>query len=356
MAPGVTEATYCTREDVKRALDIKDTSRNNFQVDRAIQSSARDIDRYLKRQFYPLDTTHLWDWPNFQRAYPWRVWFDERELADTTVNVPVVTSGGLVIPAADIFWGPWNGSPPYTFLELNRGSNAAFNVQSTPQQSISIAGTFGYSMDTDAGGVLAAAVSSTTATTITVTDASLVGVGNVLFIDAERLLVQDRAATATTQTIVSGGTTELASDNAITVSSGSALAVDETLEIDSEQMLVQDITGDVVTVKRGWNGTVLATHSPGATINAYRLLTVMRGQLGTTAATHLDSAAVLVSRPPRLIRDLALAESIVRVAAETGGYAAGGGEGGMVGLAAALPDLWDEAEVGYGRKARHRVV
>ena len=45
-----------------------------------------------------------------------------------------------------------------------------------------------------------------------------------------------------------------------------------------------------------------------------------------------------------------------RVIAETGAYAAGGGEAGVVGLAAALPDLWDEAETAYARKSRQRVV
>jgi hypothetical protein len=359
MALGITQPVYCTREDVKRAADIKETARNNIALDRAIQSASRNIDKHMHRVFYPTVTTHYWDWPNWQRAYPWRLWFDQFELADVTSNVPVVTSGGTVIPANEIFWGPWNDSPPYTFMELNRGSNAAFGVASTPQQSISIQGTFGYNIESDSAGTLAAAVSSTSATTITVSDASLVGVGSLLLVDSERMIVQARAAVTTGQTNVSGATTASMADNAITVSSGSAINVDEVLLIDQEKMLVTDVTGNVVTVIRAWDGTVLATHSAATTIYAYRLLTVVRGVLGTTAATHSNSAVVNVHRVPTLIRDLCIAEALTRVLAETSGYAAGGdggGEGSPHALTAALPDLWDEAETGYARKNRRRVV
>lgn len=359
MALGITQPVYCTREDVKRATDIKETARNNFQIDRAIQSAARNIEKHLHRVFYPTDATRKWDWPNFQRTYPWKLYLDNNELADTTVNVPVVTSGGVVIPSSAIFWGPWNDSPPYTRMELDRSQSYAFGSASTPQKSISITGTFGYSMDTDPAGALAAAVSSTSATTITVSDGSLVGVGNLLIVDSERLLVQGRATVTTGQTNVSGATTESMADNAITVSSGAAINVDEVLLIDQEKMLAVDVTGNVVTVIRAWDGTPLANHSTSTTIYSYRVLTVLRGQLGTTAATHSNSAPIVVHRPPTLIRDLAIAEASVRLLAETSGYAeAGGGdgEGSAKNLAAALPDLWDEAETGYARKARHRVV
>lgn len=357
MALGITQPVYCTREDVKRATDIKETARNNYQIDRAIQSSSRNIDKHMHRHFYIKDTTRFYDWPNYQRAAPWKIWFDENELADVTVNVPVVTSGGVVIPSSAIFWGPWNSSPPYTFLELDRSKSYSFGGGATPQRSVSIAGTFGYSMDTDNAGALAAAVVSTSASTITVSDGSLVGVGNLLIIDSERLIVQSRATVTTGQTNVSGATTASMADDAITVSDGTQVHVDEVLEIDSEKMLAVDVTGNVVTVIRAWDGSVLTTHSSATTIYSYRLLTVLRGQLGTTAATHLNAAAILVHRPPTLIRDLCIAEASVRVLAETSGYAeGGGGEGAQHGLAAALPDLWDEAETGYARKNRSRVV
>ena len=341
---------YCSREDVKRSLDIKETSRNNTLVDRAIASSTANITRNLHRTFHPLDTTKYWDWPNFQRSYPWRIWFDQSELADVTVNPPVVTTGGVTIPDSAIFWGPWNYAPPYTFMELDRSQSYAFGVGSTPQRDIAITGTFGYWLETDPGGTLAAAVSTTTATTLTVSDSSLMGVGDLLIIDTERLLVQDRATSTTGQTNVSGATTASAADDAITVSDGTQVHADEVLLIDSERMLVVDVAGDVVTVKRAWDGTILATHNTATTIYAYRLLTVGRAQLGTTAATHSNGATVSVFRVPPLIRDLAIAESGNSVLQKSAGYAE------AIGIGSSLADLWDEAETAYGRILRQRVV
>ncbi len=358
----ITTPCYCSREDVKRAIDIKQTARANWQVDRAIQSSARNVEGHLHRIFYPNDTTRYFDWPNFQSTYPWKIYLDQSELADVTVNVPVVTTGGrsnpTVIPAANIFWGPWNYAPPYTFLELDRSTSSAFGLGSTPQRDVGISGTYGWWMQTDPAGILAAAVSSTTATSVLVSDGSLLGVGNILIVDSERMLISDRSTATTGQTNLSGLTTNSTADVAATVTDGTQVHVDEVIQIDSERMLVVDVTGNTVTVKRAWDGSVLATHSTNTTIYAFRTLTVLRGQLGTAAATHLVSTPASIWRTPSLLRDLSLAESVNRVLEETGGYSDPQGEGGgaIHGLGSALADLWDEATTLYGRKARSRVV
>jgi hypothetical protein len=352
----VTTPVYATREDVKRSPDFKFTAREDQRIDRALQSAARNIDNHMHRVFYPKVDTRYYDWPNFQRAYPWRIWFDANELADVTVTVPVVTSGGNVILAANILWGPWNYGPPFTFLELDRSKSGSFGQGDTPQRDVAVMGTYGFSIDTDPAGTLATALTDTTGTTVVVSNSALATVGHILVIDSERMLVSDHATASTGLTIVSGGTTESAADNAITVTGSGSASAGETLLIDSERMLVSDVTGSVVTVKRAWDGTVLADHSGGATINAYRSLTVIRGALGTTAATHLVSAPLTVHRPPLLIRDLNIAEAGQRVLQETGGYSDPQGEEGERGLGTALADLWDEAETGYCRKARSRVI
>lgn len=354
----VTTPCYCTREDVKRAVDMKETARNNWQIDRAIQSAARNIEGHMHRTFYPLDTTRRWDWPNFQAAYPWRIWFDASELADVTVNVPVVTSGGNVIPNSAIFWGHPNYSPPYTYLELDRSKSASFGQGNTPQRDVAITGTFGFGIDTDPAGQLAAAMSDTTGTVAKVSDGSLMGVGDLLIVDSERMLVSQKASLDSGQTNLSGATAANMADVGVTVTDGTQLHVDEYVQIDSERMLIVDITGNLVTVKRAWDGSVLAVHAPGSKIFVFRTLTVARGQLGTAAATHLISAAASIHRVPSLIRDLAVAEATNRVLEETGGYADPQGEGAAAihGLGSALADLWDEATTAYGRKARRRTV
>jgi hypothetical protein len=351
----VTTPCYCTREDVKRALDVHETARNNVQIDRAIQSSARNIEGYLHRRFYPEDGTKFFDWPNFQYAYPWRLWFDQYDLAGVPTSV---TSGGVVIPLSACNFEPVNSGPPYTYMELRRDQSYSFGNGSTPQRDIAITGPWGFGLATDPAGQLAAAVSSTTATGVTVSDGSLVGVGDLLIVDSERLLVQGRANADTGQTVLSGATTALNNDVAIGVTDGTQIHLGEVLQVDSERMLIVDVTGNTATVKRAWDGTVLATHSVGARIYASRALTVLRGQLGTAAATHSNTAPASISRVPSLVRDLAVAESINRLLQESGGYRDPQGEGAASAghIGAALADLWEEAEAAFGRKARIRVI
>lgn len=355
----VTEPCYCTREQVKRALDVKDAARSNTQIDRVIQSVARSIEGELHRRFYPEDATRYFDWPNFQYAYPWRIWFDQWELAAIPTSV---TSGGTPIPLTACNFEPVNSGPPYTYLELRRDQTYSFGVGPTPQRDVAITGTWGHSADTNPAGQLTAAVSSTTTTTVTVSDGSLVGVGDLLVIDAERMLVSNRASTDSGQTIISGLTTANPGDNALTVTDGTQLHVDEVVQVDSERMLILDITGNVATVQRAWDGTVLATHTAGTAVYAFRTLTVLRGQLGTSAATHTSAAVASVHRVPPLVHDLAVAEAEDQLLQEISGYArtvktqASDGRKSTAASVQALGDLRDRAVARYGRKARIRVV
>jgi hypothetical protein len=350
----------CTREDVKRATDIKETARNNWQIDRAIQSATENIEDkgHLHRKFYPVDATYYFDWPNFQYAYPWRLWLDQYNLATQPVAANAVTSGGQTIPLAACNFEPVNSGPPYTYLELRRDLSYSFGVGQTPQRDIAITGTWGYWMATDPAGTLTAAVSTTTATNMHISDGSLIGIGQLLIVDSERMLIADRATLDTGQTNLSGATTADMRDVSIGVTDGTQLHIDEVIQIDSERMLVADITGNAVTVKRAWDGTVLAAHAAGTHVYAFRSLTVVRGMNGTTAATHNNGAAATVWRIPSLLRDLAIAEASVRVSQEIGGYSDPEGEGASAvkSLGAALPELWDEAETRFGRKARIRGI
>lgn len=344
----------CTREDVKRATDMKESARNNWQIDRAIQSATQNIVGHLHRKFFPVDDTRSFDWPNFQYAYPWELWFDQNDLVAATS----VTTGGKSIPLSACNFEPVNSGPPFTSLQLRRDQGYAFGVGSTPQRDIAIAGTWGYWNTLDPAGTLAAAITTLTAASAAVADASLVGVGQILVVDSERMLVADRSMADTGQTNLSGATTALASDVAIGVTDGTQLHADEIVQIDSERMLVVDVTGNTATVKRAWDGTVLATHATGTRIYALRTLTVRRGQLGTAAVTHGNGATASVWQIPSLLRDLAIAEAGVRVTQEVGGYAnpEGDGESAVKNLGAALPDLWDEAMTVFGRKARQRAI
>ena len=346
---------YASREDVKSASDMLQTADYNAHIDSAIQSATDDVNRLCHRRFYNVDTTAYWDWPNYQYALPWRIWFDERELADVTVNVPVVTSGGVVIPANQIFWGPWNYSPPYTFIELDRSTAAGFGVGDTPQRDVAITGTYGFWIQSRPAGALAANAGASDAT-VTVTDSSVTGVGDTITIGSERLLVSDKAYADTGQAQVGGGcSTDSAADNILQVGTGADIHAGELLQLDAEAMLATSVTGNNVSVIRSYDGTALATHT-GAEVYAARQLTVLRGQFGTTAASHTAPVTATALLVPPAVRELAIAYSQVYVAQKSSAYARALAEGTSAVPGQGLPALEDRVRTAYGRKARQRVV
>lgn len=355
---GITLPTPCTREDVKLALDVKGTARSDSQIDDSIESARDSIEGLLHRRFYTKFETAYFDWPNFQATYPWKVYFDERELADITATVPVVVSGGVTITAADIFFGPWNYAPPYTFMELNRASNESFGHGSTPQREISVQGAFGYWDKFRTAGTLGLALSDTTGTSAQVSNGAAVGVGDVLLCGSERMLVTNRNWTSTGDTQQgSGVSTASAADTLLGVPDGTKYSTGETVLLDAETMLVTGIAGNNLIVKRAWDGSVLATHT-GAAIYASRTLTVTRGDLGTTAATHSLSAALFVAVVPSGVKELGIAEALNSVLQKQGGYsrAQGSGDNKQPDIGVGIDALRKQVYATYGRSGRTRTV
>lgn len=349
----VTEPAYVTREAVKKALDVKATARSDDDIDRAIQAASRSAEGLLHRVFYPRDMTRYWDWPNYAYTYPWRVWFDAWELAAIPTSV---TTGGQTIPLNQIFFEPANSGPPYTYMELNRSTNASFGVGPTPQRDVAITGTFGFNLNTAPAGALAAAVSDTTTGAVTVANSAGAGVGDVIVVDSERMLLADKALAATGQT-QQGTIGNSTANQTLGVQNGAAIFVGETLTLDAESMLVTGITGNNVIVKRGWDGTAPATHT-GATIYALRLWTVTRGGFGTVTATHLNGAAVSRYSYPSLVTQLSLAEAENNLLQAVSGYArtVGAADNARPVSGQSLADIRALAYAQYGRKGRRRTV
>lgn len=355
----MTDPVYATREDVMRALDSKLTARNSGQIDRALQSASRDVESLCHRRFYPETATKYFDWPDSQYGTSWRLWLDDSEL----ISVTTLSSGGTTIVAADYFLEPNRTGPPYSKLEIDLASSAAFGGGDTHQRDITITGLFGYKNDETTAGTLTAAVSTTTATTISVDGAAaaVLGVGSVVRVDSERILVTGRAMADTTQNLGGSGLTAQANSVTVAVTDGTAFSIDEILLIESERMLIVDIAGNNLTVKRAWDGSVLAAHAAGVDIYASRTLTVTRGALGTTAATHSSAATVTRWDPPGLVRDLVIAEVTSRLTNEQSGYSrtrrSGEGESSERAISAsALNSLRDRVYASHGRKGRVRSV
>ena len=349
----VTSPCYCTREAVMTALDVHPAQREISLIDSAIQGATGDVYGIIHRRFLPHDTTKYFDWPNEQLAYPWRIWFDQHDLVSATA----VTSVGVSIPLANVFFEPVNKQPdePYTRMELNRATSSVFGGGTTPQRVVGVTGTWSYNAKTAPAGALAAPVSDTTGTTVTVTDSSQLGVGDLLVIDSERMVVADRAMASTGVTFT--GLSAIAADNLIAVPDVTAFGLGEVLMADAERLYVTDKTATSLVVKRAWQGTALAEHTSG-TIYAARSLAVLRGANGTTAATHASAAAVSRYVVPSLITELAIALAENSLLQKTSGYARSIGAGDNLRPAPGmgLADVTAHACARYGRKARTRVI
>ncbi|GAA2209322.1 hypothetical protein GCM10009850_047800 [Nonomuraea monospora] len=348
----ISTPVYCTREDVKNALDVKLTARSDAQIDRAIESASRTIEGFLHRKFHPELATRYFAWPNGQYARPWRLWLN----ADEVISVTSVTSGGVTVSPSDYFLEPANSGPPYNRLEIDLDSAASFAAGSTHQRSIAITGLFGFHVETQTAGTLGAGLDAS-GVTVNVSDSASVGVGDLLLVGEERMLVTDKTMLDTGQNL-GGDLSAQAASVTVPVFTGSAFTAGETLLIGSERMLVVDIAGNNLTVKRAWDGSVLVAHSSGADIYAPRTLIVQRGVLGTTAASHSTSDTVSRHVVPALVRSLCVAEAINTLLQEGSGYArvVGSGDNQREAAGRALRDIREQAYTAFGRKARSRAV
>ncbi|MFJ6667416.1 hypothetical protein [Streptomyces sp. NPDC091383] len=346
---------YATREDIMRALDVQTTARNRRQIDDAVEAASRGVEGLCHRRFAPVLGTRYFDWPGRPSAgyTPWVLRLDDSELISATS----ITSGGSNIPLDDVNLEPNRSGPPYSRVEIKLSTSAAYGGGPTYQRDIAITGLWGYRNTETILGATAAAVGDTTATTLTVDGATsaAVGVGSILRLDGERMLVTERAQASTGQT---GTLTASKGDTTLTVAGGTAFAVDEVLLLDAERVRVDDIAGNTLVVERAHDGTVLAAHT-NAAIYAPRALTVTRGALGTTATTHTSGAPVYVWQPPGLIHQLVKAEAIWSLLQERSGWfrlASSSGKSAPEVSRISIDALRDQAYTEYGRKVRTRGI
>jgi hypothetical protein len=343
---------YTTREAVKSALDFNETARNNAQVDRAIEAASRGVEGFLHRRFYPQVDTRYFDWPNHQTARSWRLWLD----SDEVISVTTLTVAGQTIPDSDYFLEPANDGPPYTRIEMDLESSASFSSGATHQRAVAITGVFGYQDVTISAGALAEALDATE-TSVEVTDSASVGVGSILNVGDERMLVTGKTMLDSGQDL-EGNLTASAANDTVPVATGAGYVVGEAVLIDAERMLVVDIAGNNLIVKRGWDGSTLAAHSAGADIYVARALTIERGALGTTAGAHDSGATVWVQVIPFLVQELTIAEAINLLLQANSGYArvAGSGDNAREYAGRALQQLREMAMSTHGRRSRTGTV
>lgn len=342
-------AWFTTRERVSRALDADSHSYRSDQVDRAIDAGARTIEgQLLWDDIAPRVATKSFDWPNEQRVKPGRLWLGNHGL----ISVTTMTSGGVAITEAQRVLYPLNDGPPYTRVELNQGTSASFSIATTAQGSAVIAGLWGLENAETPAGALAAAVVSTTATTVDVTDGALVGIGSLLRVDSERLQVTGRAWIDSTHNLA--GDMDADTADTLVATSGGTFAAGESIILGAEEMDIKAVTGTNLVVERATNGTVLAAHTGAVDIYVSRRLTVVRGAQGTTAATHSTAAPVVAWYTPPLIEALNVALAMDQVEQELGAYSreVRSGDAAAPATGSGLESAWTRALTAHGRQAR----
>lgn len=349
---------YATREDVQTAPDFVFTARDFTRIDRALEGATAAIFGLTHRRFYPWTGTRYLDYPSNNYARPWRLWLDANEVASVTSLV----SGGTTISSSDYFLrrGDDLDEPPYTYIEVDLSSTSAFTSGSTQQRTVAITGVFiGCPVNESPAGALAEALDASE-TGVDVTNSAAIGVGSIIRCESERMIVTGKTMLDTAVDIDAGDSlTANTADVSITMSTTTGAPVaGETILIDSERMLVVDVAGTVLTVKRAWDGSVLATHAAGSSIYAPRTLTVTRGALGTTADTHADTTALVRFVVPGLVRNLAIAEAVSTLLQEGSGYArtAGSGENEREVSGRGIKGLRDDVYTAFGRKARKSAI
>lgn len=347
----ITEVAYCTREQVQRVLNLADTPELAARVDSAIMSGARQVHGLLHRVFYPKTQTLLFDQPDSGT-----LWLDDYGVELSAAPTQILSGSQTMTVGTDVLLRPISG-PPYRWLEASYAGTVFWQSVNTPQGAVSITADFGYPPNPIVAGTLASTPTSASAT-ITLSDSSTVGVGSLILIDSERLLVSDKTMLATGATITADPTSSKAAVT-LAVSNGALINPGELILVDAERMQVEYVVGNNLTVRRAVNGSALAAHTIGAGVSAPRTAGVLRARLGTIAASHNSGATITRLDAPSLVSELNLGYAITNNEAALAAYSRTAspdttslyrdrGRG--------VTDLAKDVVQAYGRQMRSRAV
>ncbi len=346
----ITRPCYATREQVKAATDVAASAYADTRIDRAVETGSDDVDGLCHRRFWPEQATRYFDWPGTQYATSWRLWLD----GDEAVSVSALVAGGVTIPPSDYFLrrGDGKDEAPYSHIEVDLSSSSAFSSGSTHQRAVAVTGVFAGCPATTAPAGATAEVLDASETAVDVTDSAAAGIGDLVAVDTERMLLVGKRLLTTGQTLQTA-LTATPSAQSVAVTSGAAYSEGETILLDAERMLILDIAANTLLVRRAYDGSALAAHT-GSTIYAPRMWTVVRGAAGTTAASHLTAAPISRHVAPPLVRDLGLAYAVRQHQQEMAAYArvAGTGETAAEATGRGVKAIEEDCYRAHGRKAR----
>lgn len=353
---------YAFREQVMSSLEIRNMTRARKLIDAKLEAGARSIEGLTHRRFYPERKTVTFDWPNYQMADPWELQLENNDL----ISVNTLTVAGVVIPPTDFFLRRWDNidEPPYSMIQMNLASNSSFAGGVTFQRAINVNGIFG-DKDTDTSvpsGSLGGGINSSVTTLIINPSGGNypVGVGSIVLIGTERLVLTNRFMSDTAQNLQISMSADK-SVKTVAVTDGTAFAIEETILIDAERMRIEDIAGNNLIVTRAVDSPTLASHTSPADIFALRTFTARRAALGTTAAAHSLNDPIYAHQFEALsplINELNIAETVVMLEQNASAYArvVGSGSTQREAVGKGLEDLRCQVYTEHGRKGRVRAI
>lgn len=345
---------YATREAVKAAAQSK-TSRDDVSVDRALGAAVDSVYGLTHRRFAPSLETRSFRWPDRQGSAAEALWIDSEDLIELLEFT--VDNGDTSLDVNDLFLEPNQYGPPYNRIEVNVGGNDVLSAGSTWQRAASALAWWGWTDEEEQAATSSAGLASTSTNALAVSDGSVIGVGSLLRVQDERLVVTGRSQVDTTATLSSDLSAQVNAQTAA-VNNGTLVHVGETVLIGAEYLDVVDVAGSNLIVKRAANGSTIAAHASGTPIYAPRSLRVQRGAQGTAAAIHAGPVSVYRWVPPPLLEQYSVAEALSTLNQQTAGFAATAGSEGNErevsgrALAALRKQVYDT----YAIKGRTRAV
>lgn len=348
-------APYATVERVMRAADIKATAYATNEILDAILSASDSVDRLVnlgdatRPGFAPWAGAITFDWPVVNNNNGYRFDLNQFRLHSLTSMV----SGGDALTGSALPWPSYG--PPYSSVEIDQsGSDSLDYGSGVGQRSLVMSGTWGVLGETSERSAWTLGASASSSVT-TLTLNAPIGIGSIVSLGSERIIVSARSWAASGQT--ASALTAAVNAQSITVSDGSAFLAGEEIIVDAERMLVRDVVGNVLVVQRSTSGSALAAHSNGTAIYWARSCEVERGALGTTADSHTSGDAVGIYRAPSLVEQLTIAYALDRRAQESAGYARtiGQGESERQVSARGIAELERRVLAAYGR-IRYRAI
>lgn len=340
---------YASLQDVMMTADVADSAHMTRLVARQCDAAADAVLALTKRVFYPTVATRVLPWPQDQFGPSRRLYLGFNELAaPPTLVVTGLGDAATTIPTQYVAGEPAAEGPPYSVLTLDDNAPAVFQQGSNQDASIAVTGTFGYRLNEDR---VASTASALSGTSVTVTSSADIGVGTLLRVGLERLVVTGRGWSDTGN--IEPVTLAAASNaDSFQVTPGVVFAEGEEIMLDAERMLVLAQAGTLLVVQRAFNGSALAAHSGVTSIYAPRQLTVQRAALGTTQTdTATGGDAVWKFRFPGLIVQLFIAEAVVGLAQSRAAFArvSGSGENAVESIGKGIADVRKQVLLGFRR-------